>query len=377
MGNRHFTELNYKQQFIYGVFVSIILLGCFGTIVDAYVGNIDAFIDFGYTLATYITFMLFFNKNKIEKSALALFWISAISEYGFLITNRVDFDLIFSLLIPIIAFVSMSLKRIIINLILFYIPLIGIMLYYYYKIPHHFFLHNFKYMFAFFLGHLFMLAYGVFYHLAIDESIKRLKEVNDKNALLLKEVHHRVKNNLNLMASILGLQARRQDNIDVKNALSDSQRRIQSMATLHEVLYKNDNNKHHNLKIYIDKLVSNIIACESCCERVEVTTDIDNIKLTLNSMIHFGIMLNEMVTNSIKHSSDKNNIKIDIIFKKNPDNYYFQYCDNSKDILIPKLRNGFGHNLIDLTVEQFNGKMEIDTKNGLCYKMHFSDLEEE
>lgn len=377
MKSGHFAELNYKQQFVYGAYVSIILLGCLGTIVDAFVGNIDAFIDFGYTLATYITFMLFFNKDKIEKSALALFWISALSEYGFLITNRVDFDLIFSLLIPIIAFVSMSLKRIIINLILFYIPLVGIMLYFYYKIPYHLFLHNFKYMFAFFMAHMFMIAYGFFYHLAIDESIKRLKEANDKNALLLKEVHHRVKNNLNLMASILGLQARRQDNMDVKKALSDSQRRIYSMATLHEVLYKNSNDEEHNLKKYIDKLVNNIVAYASSGEKVEITTDIDDIKLTLNSMIHFGIMLNEMVTNSIKHSSDKNNIKIDIIFKKNPNSYFFQYCDNSKDIQFPKLRNGFGHNLIDLTVEQFNGKMEIDAKNGLCYKMHFSDLEEE
>jgi len=246
MKSGHFAELNYKQQFVYGAYVSIILLGCLGTIVDAFVGNIDAFIDFGYTLATYITFMLFFNKDKIEKSALALFWISALSEYGFLITNKVDFDLIFSLLIPIIAFVSMSLKRIIINLILFYIPLVGIMLYFYYKISYHLFLHNFKYMFAFFMAHMFMIAYGFFYHLAIDESIKRLKEANDKNALLLKEVHHRVKNNLNLMASILGLQARRQDNMDVKKALSDSQRRIYSMATLHEVLYKNSNDE----KIY-------------------------------------------------------------------------------------------------------------------------------
>ena len=375
MKSGHFTELNYKQLFVYGAYVSIILLGCLGTIVDALVGNIDTFIDFAYTLATYITFMLFFNKDKIEKSALALFWISAISEYGFLITNKVDFDLIFSLLIPIIAFVSMSLKRIIVNLILFYILLISIMLYFYYKIPHHFFLHNFKYMFAFLMAHMFMIAYGFFYHLAIDESIKQLKEAYDKNALLLKEVHHRVKNNLNLMASILGLQSNRQNNVDVKKALNDSQRRIESMATLHEVLYKN-NNKQQNLKNYIDKLVDNIIASESSNEKVKVSTKIDDIKLSLNSMIHFGIMLNEMITNSIKHSSNKDNIKIDIIFIKNLNKYYFKYCDNSQDIQFPKLRNGFGHNLIDLTVEQFNGKMDINIKNGLCYEMHFSDLEE-
>jgi len=58
MKSGHFTELNYKQLFVYGAYVSIILLGCLGTIVDALVGNFDTFIDFAYTLATYITFML-------------------------------------------------------------------------------------------------------------------------------------------------------------------------------------------------------------------------------------------------------------------------------------------------------------------------------
>ena len=231
-------------------------------------------------------------------------------------------------------------------------------------------------MFGYFLAHAFIISYGFFYHLGITESIKRLEESNRLNRLLLKEIHHRVKNNLNLMASILGLQEQQNQNRIVKEALADSRSRIESMALLHEILYKNDKKENLNIKEYINKLIKHIINSESSQERVKTKSEIDSIYLTISSMIQFGIMLNEMITNSIKYAKSKNGIvQIDISFKKTDKGYIFTYNDNGKNINLKKLQSGFGFKLIELTIEQLNGKMELENKNGLSYKIYFKELE--
>lgn len=370
-------HLHYKELFIYGAFITIMCLGVVGTTFHLIRGEANAYGGFFYVISTFLIFKFAYNSKNLEKSAILLFWVSAISEYIFIYINSVDFDIIFAILIPIIAFIAMRLKQIIINLTLFYTILTAILIYYYYQYPNHHFLHNSKYMFAYFLTNVFMVAYGFFYYFAITESIKRLEASNKQNKLLLKEVHHRVKNNLNLMGSILGLQALKSNCPILKNALNSSRRRIESMATLHEVLYKSNAKESLNLKDYIDKLVINIIQSESSMTKVKPKCQIDSIHLTLNSMIQFGIMLNEMVTNSIKYAKNEDGIvKIDVKFKTEPIGYRFVYCDNSPQVDIKKLKQGFGFNLIKLTVEHFNGKMTISTNKGLCYSIFFKELEE-
>jgi len=370
-------ELHYKELFVYGAYVSIISLGILGTLIDSFRDSLDAIFDFFYTFCTFLAFKFTFRKYNIELSALILFWISVFFELSFLYINRVDFDLVFAILIPIIAFVSMSLRHIIINLALFYIILISFLTYYYFEYSKHFILHNFKYIFAYFLAHLFMVAFGFFYHLSITESIRRLEALNRKNSLLLKEVHHRVKNNLNLIASILGLQEFQTSDNKAKEALEGSRSRIEAMSILHEVLYKNSSEQNASLQRYIDKLIVNIIKSESSYDRVKFNCQIDPIKLSMSSMIQFGIMLNEMVTNSIKYAKNSSGIvEIDLTFKKLKIGYELIYCDNGKDIDKSKLEDGFGVNLIKLTIEQFNGDLSITTDNGLCYKVFFKDLEE-
>ena len=370
-------QLHYKELFVYGSFISIIVLGIVGTIVDALRNSYDVFIDLFYTISTYLIYRYSFRLKKIEQSATILFWLSTVSELAFLYSNKVDFDLVFALLIPIIAFVSMPLRRIIINLTLYYFVLVSMLVYFYFQYPNHLFLHNFKYMFAYFMAHGFIIIYGFLYHLGITESINRLECSNQQNKLLLKEIHHRVKNNLNLMASILGLQEQKSKSPIVKEALAGSRGRIESMAALHEVLYKNDRKDSLNIKKYIDKLIINIIHSESSTEKVKANCEIDEISLTMSSMIQFGIMLNEMVTNSIKYVKAKDGIiKITLSFEKLEEGYRLIYCDNGVDIDLDKLQQGFGYNLIKLTVEQFNGEMNLTIDNGLCYNIYFKELED-
>ena len=373
---KRFKKLHYKELFVYGSYLSLIILGGIATIVDFIRDSHDTIYDFLFTILAFLILQYGLYKKHIDKLSVILFWLATIFEFIFLYINRVDFDLIYAILLPLLAFVSMSLRVALINLVIFYILFIAFLIYHYYECPYNIFLHNFKYMFSYFLAHGFMIAYGFFYHLAIDESIKRLEKANQRNLLLLKEVHHRVKNNLNLMASILGLQLESSDNKVAKEALKGSKSRIEAMAVLHEVLYKGDNQNAQSLKTYIDRLVETIIASESVHDKIEIFTKIDPIKLSMNSLIELGILLNEMITNSIKHALNDGVVRIDITFIKGKNECQLIYCDTAKDVDLDKLKKGFGFNLITLVVYQFNGRMEIDNSNGLCYKISFDHLEE-
>ena len=371
---KHFKKLDYKKLFLYGSYNTIILLAILGTILDFSIGNKDYYLDIIYAILVYLAYIYVCKrKENLELAAFLLFWISAFTEFAFIYLNRVDCSLMYSFMIPIIAYISMQKRSIFFNLLAYYLILIVLLFYFYIKIPNHFLLHNKSYMFEYIILNIFIIAFGFFYHFAVEEFIRRLQIANQKNTLLLKEVHHRVKNNLNLMASILGLQEQQNSNSVVKNALSESRSRIESMAILHEVLYKSDSANYLDLKLYIQKLISAIIKSETNAKRVDILTKIESIELDMTNLIEFGIMLNEMLTNTIKHNKNSK-IIIDIEFKKVDDGYILIYCDNSKNVDINRLEKGFGFNLIKLSVAQFKGKMSISTQKGLCYTIEFKEL---
>jgi two-component sensor histidine kinase len=371
-------DLHYKKLFIYGGYITILALSLLGAMLDTFVENyVDVWIDLLFGFLTFVALWYSFGKKDIELSALLLFWIAISIEFVFLYIHDVDFDLIFAIFIPILAFISLPKWKIIFHLMLFYLLLFSFLLYYYYAYPEHAFLHNSKYMVAYFIAHLFMVFYGIFYYMAIDESVQRLEISNQEKALLLREVHHRVKNNLNLIASILGLQGQSTYSIETKEVVEGNRKRIESMALLHEILYKNENLNGVDLKAYIHTLVDHIIECEALGDRVTIVSDIAPVKLTVDDMIQLGIMLNEMVTNSIKYASDeRDRVKIKITFGRDEGGYRLVYCDNASQIDRSKLNRGFGYNLIMLTVSQLKGSPTVFTEQGLCYTISFDSLEE-
>ncbi len=369
-------RLPYRKLFIYGAYATIFVLSLLAAVIDFLIGNrIDVPIDLAYGVLTFLIWVYSRNKREIEVAAQVLFWVVVSIEFVFLVVHGVDFDLIFAILIPIIAFVSLPLRKIVINLSLFYLFLLLLLLYYYVNYPMHPFLHNIKYMVAYGMAHAFMVSFGIFYHLAIDESVKRLEASNQQKALLLSEVHHRVKNNLNLISSMLGLQRRHIKNQEAKEAVESNQRRIESMAILHEILYQSKNLNEIDMQQYLKMLVEHIIACESLEHKIDVVLEVMPVKLDVDSMIQFGVMLNEMITNTIKHASlEREKSEIHITFRRKKEGYQLLYCDNARRVDQEKLKQGFGYNLITLTVRQLGGKMLLKTDHGLCYDILF-DLE--
>jgi two-component sensor histidine kinase len=372
-----FKQLHYKKLFLFGAYFIIMLLTIPTAVIDYMIGNYaDVMIDLVYGLLTWTAYRFSFIHGETGRAAIWLFWIAALIEFAFLYVHNIDFNLIFSLLIPMIAFIAMSRRAIIINLALFYVLLSGYMTYGYLTYPSHPYLHNSSFLLAFVVSHGFIIAFGVFYGMAIEESVRRLEESNRTKSLLLSEVHHRVKNNLNLIASILGIQSQRMEGSEAGTVLEANRHRIESMAILHEILYKSDLAGDVDLRTYLSGLTEHIVLSVPD-DSIALHSSIAPVRLPMGQMILLGILINEWMANSIKHSpDDQGKVVIKIFFGRGADGYVMEYCDRATDIEADKLTDGFGYSLINLAIDQLNGKVDISTKNGLCYKVNFEYMKE-
>ncbi len=205
-------------------------------------------------------------------------------------------------------------------------------------------------------------------------SLLKLEDSNEQKDILLKEVYHRVKNNLNLTASMLGLQAM-QESDEIKSHLLKSKSRIDAIATVHEMLYKQNNFNEINFYDYISKLESLVFKLYDRDKKFTLSIDVDKeLVLPLDTMIKFGLMINEMFTNTIKYAKNSKHLKITISLNRDNNSFAFIYKDNGEIIIdINELNKhkGLGTKLIELNTKQLDGQLTKYYDNGLCYEVRF------
>ncbi|MBK9287465.1 MAG: PAS domain S-box protein [Flavobacteriales bacterium] len=144
------------------------------------------------------------------------------------------------------------------------------------------------------------LAYGI---TDKKEAQKKLLESLHEKEVLLKEVHHRVKNNLQIISSILNLQSGYvDDDPRMLDLLRDSQDRIRSMSFIHESLYQTKNFSHVDLATYIDGLTRNLMMSYSLSGKVALEKQLQPVQLGLDQAIPCGLILNELISNALKHA---------------------------------------------------------------------------
>jgi two-component sensor histidine kinase len=192
---------------------------------------------------------------------------------------------------------------------------------------------------------------------------------------LLKEVYHRVKNNLNVIASMIGLQARILKN-DEREHLLKSKHRIESIAMVHEMLYRSNDLEHVDFQAYMQKLASLLLRMYGA-EKIDVRIEGEHAGLELDTMVQLGIIVNELLTNSVKYAFEKTQTpEVYISLIKDEKGYVFIYKDNGKgvdDIETLTQGHSLGLKLVQLSVRQLNGDMHISDKNGLQYEIRFGD----
>lgn len=210
------------------------------------------------------------------------------------------------------------------------------------------------------------------------ESIKQqafIKKILHEKEILLSEVLHRVKNNMNIITSLLNLKKMSAKEEETKLALDDCKNRVYSMALVHENIYSSETNVGLNFKEYIENLVREIAYSFGGEVMYEIQFDLEDLQLNLNTSIPCGLIINELITNSFKYgrSNDKPLI-IQIELKQRDEHMYLRIKDNGPGISDELLHssNSFGLDLIQGLSEQINGEMEITSVNGFQYELSFN-----
>ena len=207
-----------------------------------------------------------------------------------------------------------------------------------------------------------------------EVSIKtaQLNKALKAKSLLLKEVHHRVKNNLQIILSMIRLQSDKITDRIVKEKFTNIENRINAIAKTYNMLIVDENLDDIDMEEYIEALLSDIE--ESMFlqnSNIQVETDI-SASLPLRKAVYIGIIVNELVTNSYKYAFDKKDGKISIKLYQKSQIYILLVSDNGKGFIYNREKESLGLKLIHtLILEQLKGKLSIETKNSSNYRIEF------
>ncbi len=206
---------------------------------------------------------------------------------------------------------------------------------------------------------------------------KNLSTALDERNILLKELHHRVKNNLQIISSLLNLQKKHKSNKSVEEIIDISRNRIAAMVTVHEKLYRSKSFKNVDIKEYTEGLIKNVSDTFNSSEKnISTNVKADDIKLNINKLIPCGLILNELITNSFKHGfKGKKEGKFEVFISEENQHITINIKDNGigfkSNTDFSKL-NSLGMKLIFGLTEQINGKFEILSPNtGTHFKLTF------
>lgn len=206
---------------------------------------------------------------------------------------------------------------------------------------------------------------------------KRLEQSLEEKEIMLKEIHHRVKNNLQIVISLLNLQSSSVDDIKLKSQLTISQNRVRSMALIHQHLYRSTDMARINMQEYLLGLSSQLLASYSeQRDSISVSVNAEDVEFTIETAVPFGLLVNEIVSNSLKHGFPGGRKgKIEISLKRTDENEYeLKYTDNGVGIPM-NIINGhvvsFGMHLIEMLVSQLEGRIELMPSAGTEYKINF------
>lgn len=212
------------------------------------------------------------------------------------------------------------------------------------------------------------------------ENRKQLQVALDEREILIKEIHHRVKNNLQLVLSLLNLQADQVNDPKVNLFLERSNARITSMVLVHQILYSTDNLNQVNFKEYLQRLVNAIYQSFGFEDkRVTYHVNSDDHYFTMDFTILLGVIVNELVFNAFKHAFPSNkpgHLFLNVLMK-NENSLKIEIGDDGIGVpgdVLEKDVTFYGLKIVDLLVRQLKGKMKINSNDGTLVTICFKEL---
>jgi len=203
---------------------------------------------------------------------------------------------------------------------------------------------------------------------------KLLQSLHEKE-ILIKEIHHRIKNNLQLISSMIFIKASEMEASAEKVFLEEMRLRIKSIAIIHERLLQTGSLNKINIADYLNMLLNNIMQSTADSKNtIRFDKSIEDHEVELDMAIHCGLIVNEMITHSIKHAfQDQAEGIITIHLKRENDEYMLVVADNGKGLpeSIKPGHGSFGMEMLDVFISQINASLEISREGGTAYTMRF------
>ncbi len=367
-----------KTVLLYRFHLVLVAVNIIAVVIDTGAGRtINAWIESGVTFFLLLNAWYLLKSRHMQSAALLFLLIVAAGLFTQMwVTHFRTMSVIFVLLLPLTTMPFIPMRHsFVIEIVM--VAVMALLLYMeYLHNPANPIIQHPKALFNLGYAAAIIYLFGLLYHFAILKTFNELDASNRQKALLLKEVYHRVKNNLNVIASIIGLQAASLKGRE-KEHLLKSKIRIESIAMVHEMLYRSDDLEHIEFEAYLSRLSDLLLRMYGCRKKVEVVIETDVAALPLETMVQLGIMVNELITNSIKYAfDDRDGGKITIGLTKEDETLIFTYADNGKGVEQAEdfiESDSLGIKLIRLTAKQLGGDVNIEHVEGLRYTVRFKD----
>jgi two-component sensor histidine kinase len=202
-----------------------------------------------------------------------------------------------------------------------------------------------------------------------------LDKRNAENELLLKEIHHRVKNNLEVVSSLLALQSSRISDPSVQEAMLASQNRVQSMGIIHQKLYQGEQLAAIEMRDYFINLSNSILDSFDASNRIRVECTMPELVLDIDTAISLGLITNELLTNAFKYAFlGRAGGTVNISLTEPDDNNFLLQIGDNGIGKVPGLKatgTGFGTQLVELLTQQLDGVLTYENQNGTLVKLRF------
>jgi PAS domain S-box-containing protein len=208
---------------------------------------------------------------------------------------------------------------------------------------------------------------------------RRLKASLEEKEILLREIHHRVKNNLQIISSLLKLQSKFAGSKSPKDVFSDSEIRLHSMSLLHEMLYESSDLANIDFRAYVGTLVSNLLQLYGNADKqIIFENTVDQTRLSLDTAIPCGLIVNELVSNCLKHAFPNGRQgKVEVSLASLDKEYRLLISDDGVGLpqnVDPPNPDTLGLRLVNALVRQLRGRVSVDRSRGTEYQIIFAEL---
>lgn len=225
------------------------------------------------------------------------------------------------------------------------------------------------------LGFIFLLYRGNRQKLKSNIILTEQRDIitrrEEEKALLLKELNHRVKNNLQMVSSLMNLHGYELKDHPAGPAIESGKRRVDALALIHQKLYKEEFHTEIDLKEFIEDLVLNL--CYSFGDKVEPSMSIPNINIAIDKAIPLSLIINELVTNSLKYAFEENEVpKLTVSLLDEQSNFSLTLHDNGPGFDLGNIENySFGIKLVHSLTAQLKGTIDLDNDQGTTWSLTF------